>query len=201
VTAAHANPFRVSAMHSLRIRLSDGRLRSLCREFERRGRRGSLVGPQGSGKSTLLAEIAGRYEDDGWRVVRIVARPGGRRRDFAEVVRATTAVPTLVAIDGYERLGWWARCWLCILLPSSSGLLVTAHRSVGLPVLYRHVTSVELLADLAQELTSRQGHPAVQADMAQLFARHRGNIRECLFDLYDRWSGGAQQAAMSSQNP
>jgi hypothetical protein len=66
-----------------------------------------------------------------------------------------------------------------------TGLLVTAHSSVGLPELCRTAVKVELACHIAGQL--QRGYPRLVTtqDVAERFPRHGGNLRELLFDLYD----------------
>jgi hypothetical protein len=57
-----------------------------------------------------------------------------------------------------------------------------------LPSLREHRTSPELLADLVTELVGEAGRRALDGDLEELFEIHRGNVRNCLRQLYDQWA-------------
>lgn len=119
------------------------------------------------------------------------------RRDSPSVLRLRewmgiqSFLGTLV-LDGFEQLSWWQR-WRVRRWTARQNcrLLVTAHRSVGLTTLHHsHVSE-----DLAK-LVIRQAFQAAwgAADLPeaverlpweQLLKKHRGNLRECLMDVYD----------------
>jgi stage III sporulation protein SpoIIIAA len=121
---------------------------------------GQIVGPHGSGKTTLLATLAPLLQAAGRRV---------------EVV------------DGYEELSRVTRWRLrqrCFR--SRSGLLVTSHRPMGLPTLIELAPDRALLEQLVAELCADAATPITRADVDASHGRHGRNVREILFDLYDR---------------
>ena len=100
-------------------------------------------------------------------------------------------------VDGYEQLGWWARRKLHRQCERRKwGLVVTAHAPVGLPTLATTGTTPELAQALVERLLPGDG-PISVADVAERFARHGGNLREILFDLYDLYE--ARRPAGSSK--
>jgi hypothetical protein len=58
------------------------------------------------------------------------------------------------------------------------------HRFPRLGILHRCVTTPELLRDITRSLGARITAP----DSAALFARHDGNLRDAIRELYDRAS-------------
>jgi len=198
------NPFSTRFIRPGRVRPLDAAglplpLDSLSREA-RRHRICALVGGHGSGKSNLLNALATTLA----REV-VVHRVGVRSvGDVAVLVRTMWSAGggAIVCVDGWERLGWIVRR----LMPGVARLrgcrlLVTAHRAGGLPVLVHCATSLELLAGVIAELP-----PAAlglgPAERAAAFARHAGNLRETLLDLYDRFeerfgAGPAAAAGMT----
>ena len=90
-------------------------------------------------------------------------------------------------LDGAEQPGvlswrlfrWHAR--------RAGGLLITTHRAGRLPTLHRCATTPALL----RELVAALGENIDDAEAARLHARHGGNLREALRELYDR-HGGAE---------
>jgi hypothetical protein len=102
-----------------------------------------------------------------------------------------TAIPwsdaTQIVVDGFEQLRWRDRSLLrrdC--RHHGAGLLVTTHRSVGLPHLFSTSTSLELAEELVGRLLpTGLAAPVAADDVASSFRRHEGNLREVLFELYD----------------
>ncbi len=140
------------------------------------GWRGAIVGPHGSGKSTLLAALMPHLHAAGRRVLRVTLHDNQRR-----LPSATWTDPRdcdILVIDGYEQLGLWER-WR--VLRQKTGLLVTSHRSVALPELWRTAVTV----DVAMRVVERLAEGQAPGDLADCLSRRRGNLREVLFDLYD----------------
>jgi len=121
---------------------------------------GAIIGPHGSGKTTLLATL----------------------RPLLSVVGRGVHV-----VDGYEQLGRLARWQVrrhC--RRNGTGLLVTSHRPTGLPTLIELKPSRRLIDGLVADLCDEIASPITPAHVAACYARRGGNVREMLFDLYDR---------------
>ncbi|HAN96858.1 MAG TPA: hypothetical protein DCQ98_05230 [Planctomycetaceae bacterium] len=139
---------------------------------------------------------------------------GFERREalrFSMLVRALHA-RRWVIIDGFESLGPLRRGLLSSLARIGGGsLLVTTHRPlIGLKSLPSPRPSSDLFITLvhrsaaewsnANESAAREQHqplPWSDAELTALYERHRGNIREALFELYDRWAEAARRAERS----
>ena len=65
----------------------------------------------------------------------------------------------------------------------AGGLVITSHRPGLLPTLFECETSPELLAGIVGELAGSE------VEAGELWARHRGNVRDALRELYDQWAG------------
>jgi hypothetical protein len=175
---ARDNPFRSECIDALRYRASDFSWGELEARLERAHGRGALVGPKGHGKTTLLDEWAARCEERGERVIRLRIREGQRFLDGPPREKLRACAGTSVFLDSAEQLsvpGWWELRWRA---RQARRLVITAHRPGLLPTVRACRTSAELLADLVCELTGER------CDCAALWARHGGNVREALFELY-----------------
>lgn len=169
---------------------------------------GEIVGPHGSGKSTLLQTLIPGLQERGRKVVFFLLQRGqrslslGRGQDAAEAKRSNWDEQTQVIIDGYEQLSLWSAWRLrrtCQRL--GAGLLVTSHRSVGLPTLRNTATSVTLANQLV-DLLARSGPTHVTtADIAASFTRQKGNLREVFFELYDLFEQRRDQLAQPDSPP
>ena len=172
--------------------------------------RGEIVGPHGSGKSTLLAMLAAELSARGQQIVLIELRDGQRRlpRDWQPSVEQSTMprpesstsrvcdstagesrLPaTLIFVDGFEQLGWLARwqlrrrCW-----QAGWGLVVTSHAPAGWPTLATTRVDLATAQAVVNRLTAGTSGQPSAAEVADAFARCGGNLREMLFDLYDRY--------------
>lgn len=153
--------------------------------------RGEIIGPHGSGKSSLLASLIPAIEQSGM-ATRLVELHDGQRRLPADLMRdLKSCSDTLVIVDGYEQLSGWSRSRLSRLCRVRGlGLLVTAHVSVGLPFLAQTVPTVDLARRIVDQLLGSRASSLDSPVIARFFARHEGNLREMLFDLYDEHAQG-----------
>lgn len=144
----------------------------------------ALEAPHGHGKTTLLLALAAAL--GGVRRPVTMVRVRGWK-DAGAACRAVVAAPrrTAVFIDGWEQLGFLAAPLRAAARLLRRTLLVTSHRPSGLPVLWACETTPDLLHAIVARLPDRGG-PVDEADVAVAFARHGGNLRESLYDLYDR---------------
>jgi hypothetical protein len=165
-------------------------LDTLVGRLEETGGWGQLIGPHGSGKSTLLATLLPALR--AWRRRGVVLNTTNRK--LPSWVWKPLPKRCLLVIDGYEQLGFVTRWRLqrhC--RQHGAGLLITAHRSLGLPTLYRtEVTVATATAVIASLIPSEGAWVLADFDIAARLRHHRGNLRELLFELYDRWNAGAR---------
>lgn len=167
---------------------------SLVRRLEQQEWHGEIIGPHGAGKSTLLCALGTALEQAG-HPVRLVSLGGGKPTPPTSELVGGADEERLLLLDGWEQLGWLARRALLAASrkptkqkPASPihGLVVTAHRPSGLPLLYEARPSLEIVQELVRELLENAG-PAriVESDVEQAFTRCDGNLREVFFRLYD----------------
>jgi hypothetical protein len=181
------NPFRSDRQLGLRYRLTEAEWRSLLVRLGALGRRAALVGPQGSGKTTLLRDLGARLEISGFAVTRIQlneANPGIPQRVWLELAWGPRA---FVLLDGAERLGRLGWLAFSIATRRANGVVITTHEPRRLPTLAECSTSPELLADLVEELLCSRPD-WLDATCRDLFAKHNGNMRDALRELYDRFA-------------
>lgn len=179
VHPARDNPFAVHRVLRERYRLDDAGWSALLARLEAAGWRGAIVGPHGSGKTTLLEDLAVRLEVRGWtaRWVRLSTED----RQVSRGSLVGLAARDVVLVDGAEQLGWVRWRLLRWRARRAAGLIITTHRAGRLPTLLRCRTSPDLLRSLVAAL----GVTLTPAAAASLHARHRGNLREALRELYD----------------
>jgi hypothetical protein len=146
--------------------------------------RGQIVGPHGSGKSTLLHSLMPAIERAG-KTPQLVTLHEGQRRLPTSIDNLLPEASSLLIVDGYEQLGRLAKWRLMrACRKRGAGLLVTSHAPVGLPTLYSVEPSLATTQAIVRELTSDIAR-IEEAEVARCFAKHEGNIRETLFELYD----------------
>jgi len=147
---------------------------------------GEIVGPHGAGKSTLLATLLPALEAAGRKPILEALHDGQRRLPHRLTDSSAWTTATQIVIDGYEQLSYWSRLRLkraCRRV--GCGLLVTSHRSVGLPELIRVEPNLETLQGVVAELLAASPQSITRDEVARSFAAHHGNARDTLFDLYD----------------
>ena len=183
------NPFSTRFVRpgAIPYRLSSGHdLGSLIARFDAIGRAGQIIGPHGSGKSTLLADLIRFWEGSGQRVVLIELHDGQRRLPIRLTELLRDARPTLIAVDGYEQLSLCAqRNVRGFCRRQQIGLVVTSHRSMGIPDLVRCTPSLDLVKQLVRGLLADEVTSVTDDEIRRSFHRHEGNVREVLFEMYD----------------
>jgi len=179
---ARDNPFSSERIESVPYILQDTTWPQLLARLGDMNYRAAIVGPKGHGKTTLLESLGRQLESQGIPT-RMVGLTGKHHR-----VPWKLSFPSnhIVLVDGAEQLSRLA--WLRVRLAARrcKGLIVTSHRAGMLPTLMECRTSRQLLADVVGQLFSGQ----CAIEMEDLFARHAGNCREALRELYDRAACG-----------
>lgn len=156
----------------------------------------AIVGPHGSGKSTLLVHLADAIKRRGGQATRIRLHS---RQDAWAAWRAIRGAATggTVCIDSWERLGLAARGLLRLVARlSGCGLLVTSHHGAGMPELTRCGTNAIVLHAIVGRLPDHARWHGIlirEADIEAAFANHGGNLRESLYELYDRFESAGRQ--------
>ncbi|HEX7448215.1 MAG TPA: hypothetical protein VF306_11750 [Pirellulales bacterium] len=146
---------------------------------------GQIVGPHGSGKSTLLATLLPALSAAGRRTRAVTLRQGDRVLPCIEQFE-TLGTDGQLLVDGYEQLGRLARWRLrrrC--RRQGCGLLVTSHQDVGLPTIAQVAPSLEVLRHVVGRLLPDGDQTLNDDDLAAVWRRYGGNLREALFGLYD----------------
>lgn len=150
------------------------------------GRVVAVMGPHGHGKSTLVAAVAVAARAAGWAVREVRVRsPLESWRPVAAAIAAARG--TFLACDGWER-AFPGTATAVRIIAAARGLrvVVTVHRRGSLPILARCDTSPRLLAQLVARLPDHAGLISAH-DVDDAYRRHEGNLREALYDLYDRF--------------
>lgn len=161
---------------------------SLLEQLQADGWWGQILGPHGTGKSTLLAALIAAIQQSGRATILIELHDGARRLPGGLAPLSALTAGALVIVDGYEQLSRWSRWRLKRFCRERSlGLLVTTHRSVGLPLLCRTESSLALAQELIDQLSPGWASWVSRREVEERYAFHGGNLRELLFDLYDRY--------------
>jgi hypothetical protein len=172
----------------------------LIQQLAAQGWWGQIVGPHGSGKSTLLATLLPALARRGC-APRLFALHDGQRSLPVELSASSERdVRVIVAIDGYEQLSPWSRFRLKRLCRMRGwGLLVTSHRPVGLPTLFRTAPDGGLVIEITAQLLGSGPISIEREDILRAFARHGANVREVLFELYDVYERRSRSGITATQ--
>jgi hypothetical protein len=181
------NPFASHRIEALAFRHPEASLTGILSRIDALGGRAAIIGTDGSGKTTLLHELAGRF-DGGAVTVRLPGSCPVPWRTAREQLPQNGGAGHRIFVDGCEQLGnvGWRR--LRYATRRAEWLVVTLHRPGRLPTLVECRTDVHLLRELVEELAPDET-PELEPALAELFERHRGNIRLCLRELYDVCAG------------
>lgn len=187
-----ANSFHFVADASLESLLSKLRSQQRC----------AIVGRHGTGKSTLFRALVQCWRQQVGNVACYNFDAGHRAAvgslTQALVGHAAEATPSLWAIDGFEQVPWRIRQRL-LRHHQPGHLLVTTHRSsAALPLLYETSGDLDMAQRVIADILRREHLPMSPAYGPQrikaLHAKHRGNVRDMLFELYDQFQTSDRQA-------
>jgi energy-coupling factor transporter ATP-binding protein EcfA2 len=158
----------------------------LLEQLQRNEGWGEIIGPHGSGKSTLLETLIPLLERQGKRVVRFSIHDRQRKLPACRAELSKWNRQTQVIVDGFEQLSWWNRRSLSRHCRRHHvGLMVTAHRPMGLPRLYQRDPDRETFLRVVEFLLKRPVEAPNLQEVCEPFNRREGDVRESLFDLYD----------------
>lgn len=185
---ARDNPFAVQHIERIPFRFPAGDTwEALLGRLEAVAWCGAIVGAHGTGKTTLLEQLAPQLTARGFRPHLLTLRAESTSADKQTLLAAAALrAPDFILLDGAEQLT--PRQWLAFqnTTHAAAGCVITLHREGRLPTVLQSEPSPALLDDLTHELC---GAWLPEREARRLFVRHRGNLRECLRELYDRWAG------------
>ena len=158
---------------------------------------GEITGPHGSGKSTLLAVLTTAIEQTGQRTILVALHDAERRLPLRLQSDPRLRPPVVLVVDGYEQLGRWSRLMLKRFCRRQGvGLLVTAHKSVGLPHLYRTAVTPDLAGQIVGTLLGGHAPLFTPEEVSHCLSRHGGDLRKAAV----RALRSFRKAASSGQN-
>ncbi len=151
--------------------------------------RGAVVGPHGSGKTTMLQGLAARLgQSDDWPAPHLLQLGAERGRgltpDALQSLLAAAGRGEFLMIDGAEQIGPLNWCRIRRASESVVGMVITSHRSGRLPTLLTTSTSPVTLERCLQRLLPGEALPFTPGQVRELWRRHRGNVREALWEAY-----------------
>lgn len=178
-------------------------------------RRAQIIGVHGSGKSTLLENLVpmlgqvvlrqdpssqpqdesskpADFSSNASAVCWFSVRRGAWVMDSLMQFVSTQKFCGTLVVDGFEQLNWWQRLKIKWWVGRCDcRLLVTAHKNMGLPLLFRTSISEDLARRVIQQAflvargTADLPETVQRLPWEDLLRKHRGNLRECLMDVYD----------------
>ena len=206
---ARKNPFaidRIEALLHFEPEWCGTNWQGLLDRWRKLDYRAAIVGPHGSGKSTLLRTLETQLSSD-TTVHQWFLNDRKPELDPQEWQRleSTAEKNTVILLDGAEQLSRrsWQRFQKTID-ESSAPLraLVTQHRASRFrwPTLLSTRPTPALLTHLIGKLAPDFRQTLTDSQIASLFTRHRGNLREALWQCYDLCSANDHPPADSLLN-
>lgn len=188
VKAKH-NPFSSKRLEQLRYRPTQITIDEMLTKLPRIAYRGEIVGPHGSGKTTLMLQLSRRLSANGHKIKHVfVNDTNPLTADARKDLSASLKPSEIVLLDGADHIGILA--WKTLkrhIFNANAGLIITTHKPGMLDSLVECSTTPKLLTDIANELVPIQ--TSMHDDLINsIYARHNGNIRDCLWQLYDIWA-------------
>lgn len=190
---ARHNPFCIDRVQTIRYRPLDATFDEILLRLEAMHYRAAIVGPEGAGKTTLLEDLQHAVERKGLRTRMVfVNDTSPLDRPTRRQLMLQLESDEIVLLDGADALGYVVWTFLKhYILRHAAGLVITTHRPGRLPTLIDCATTPQLLNEIVAELLPVTSGSDVEA-IAELYHHHRGNIRNCLRDLYDRYAAGSR---------
>lgn len=165
----------------------------------------AIVGPHGSGKSTLLRHLEKQVSQNGIETKTLFLNLDTRLPwQTIKNCLDSISVKGVLFFDGANHLPFLKFKQLRYAIRKRNiGLVMTSHRAGPLPTLVHCQTQPALLIDLVNRLL-KNNDVFNETNLTDLFQTHRGNIRDCLWQLYDEYAIKAdsevQHSADGEQN-
>ena len=187
--AAKNNPFgvqRIQAIGYIPQELSWQQVKARLKQLDYTA---SIVGPHGSGKTTLLRHLEKQLSQSGIQTKKLFINLD-TQLPWQAIKNGVYSMPpkSVLFFDGANHLPFLRfRQLRFITHKRHVGLVITSHHEGLLPTLVYCRPHLELLTELTKRLLPE--HQTIgQSHLAALFESHHGNIRECLWQLYDEYA-------------
>lgn len=186
---ARENPFSTRNIEAIRFRRYGNGIDQLLEIAGQVKYRGAIVGPHGAGKTTLMEEMAKRLAEKGFAIKKLFVNDTNKlSRQDRKLFTGNVKESEIVLLDGADEFGPVAwRQFKRTVIGTGAGLIITTHKRGMLETIIECSTDAELLAEIVEELLG--GRVFVERDVIDaVFESHGGNIRNCLWQLYDMWA-------------
>lgn len=127
-------------------------------------------------------EFLQRLEQSNWRGAIVGPQGTGKSTLLAFIDQLAKAQQkSVIIIDSAEQIPYWR--WLLTKHTIRGPLIIATHKPGRLQTLYSTGSSQELLSQFIEELSKTRANPEF---VRTLYARHGGNIRDALREMYER---------------
>ena len=186
---AKDNPFAVHQLEKLGFIAHNTPWAEICCRLEKLDYTAAIVGPHGSGKTTLLVQLERHVRGDGIGTAKLFLNLDTKLR-WQTIRNCVDSIGPggVLFFDGACHLPMLRFRQLQHLTRRRNiGLVITAHREGLLPTLVMHCPDTALLIQIVKSLLG-DNEIFSEAYLADLFRLHGGNIRDCLWQLYDEYA-------------
>lgn len=183
---AKDNPFAVDRWAGLGYIPKGESLEQLLERLAQLNYTAALVGPHGTGKTTLLEHAESQLRQKGIKTAKLFINLE-TPLPWSEVKAAIGSMPPggVLFFDGACHLPRWRFGQLKRAARKQNiGLVITAHHEGLLPTWVQFHANPALLKTIVGRLLD---HDNIYSDtyLSELLNHHRGNLRDCLWHLYD----------------
>ncbi|MCA8986980.1 MAG: hypothetical protein KDA78_05035 [Planctomycetaceae bacterium] len=192
---ARENPFATRHLEAVPFLWHDISFEELWQRVESAAGPAVIVAPHGHGKTTLMEALEKELRQREYSIEWIRLRENRRRipRAQSRSWRERAHEKVILFLDGAEQLNLFR--WRRFLWQKPPGwkLLVTSHVPGYGKTVYRCQTSVDLLRSILDHLPLSEQQKE-NAPLKLIYESHQGNLRDCLFELYDLYAAGKMPA-------
>ncbi len=188
--SAEKNPFRVSQLESLKWFPSPENIEEAYDLWLRNNFRGQITGNHGAGKSTLAQKLIDKAAENKLQCLYLFANTESLKADFKswDEQLEKASKDTIIIFDGLCHASKWRQRRL---LRNHHKCLALIHNKIkNLPLICHLKPDTQLLSRLVEELAGKESEELLlnAGGVDKLFKKHRGNLRDCFFELYKIWS-------------
>ena len=191
---AKNNPFTANRIRSIGYIPQGLPLEQIESRLKQLDHTAAIVGPHGSGKTTLLQHLEKQLNQSGIQTKMLFINLD-IKLPWRKIKNCIDSIPPkgVLFFDGANHLPFLRFKQLRHFTRKRNiGLVITSHRQGLLPTLTLCRPRLEFLTELTERLLGK--HDTIEpSHLANLFDTYRGNIRDCLWQLYDEYAEGKYQ--------